>query len=1052
MVNKISINLPKVKTIYHIADIHIRLYQRQHEYEHVFRNLYEEIKKDTDKAVMFIAGDLVHSKTHLSPELIKLTANFLKSLSKILPVIVMPGNHDLNLSNTTRLDSLSPIIDALDKDNIFYMKESGIYSLANINFYHSSVTDKQQFQKNELLPTGTNIGCYHAPVQGSKNHQGMVFKSEDFNYGYFSKFDFTMLGDIHLPNQSIGDDTVKYPGSLLQQNHGEAPTAEHGMLKWDVESATSEFIPIKNEYGYVTYRMENDDVIEFPNIVPKRPRIRVFTKDTTLAEQKQFKTELYKKYKVEAISIIPVNVGTTTTSLGKVDISDVNSAKSQQELLKTWLRSNIDDITDKEIKEVIEINRKLNDELPKKDVASGVEWELKSLSFSNMFSYIEDNYIDFEKLNGSVGLFGPNHAGKSTLLEVLLFCLFDKCSRASRGVDILNATRDNFECELCFTYRGKEYFIKRTGKRQKKRSNVKIDAEFYTYEDGEKVDLSGVDRKGTYKAIKDYFGEFDMFTNTLVSLQGNTSGFVYQKQAERKTFLAALLGIEIFEQLHSLMSKKVKDSEALLKKFKKTDFETQLADAEVEIELGEKELKENKEGLEEIKKEIEIVRDTILEETKKLKDVPKETLDKKILLKQKETHNTTQEQGSLEIITLNSDLTVTKAKLLKYNSIQKKAEVIVEKYDSYKMLVDEVKDEERSLDKLSYLVQTLRSKSTKLLELSYDEDCTYCMDNVFVKDAIIAKTQLKDKETSLAHKKAEIATKQKEVDAYGDIKAKHEKYKQLLKEINTLERQEIRTNGDILSAELSITKSENLTLKVEEKLKLYEQVKDYLLINETVTKIIDMNNYQLRRMLTTQTTFERDISSADRSVAVNEERIKNYTASIKEMQKIEDELVVYRYYLKAVHKNGIPNVLIRESIPMIEAKINDILTLVTDFTVKFEGDDNSILASIYYDEDNHWPIELTSGFEKFIISLAVRIALSQVSNLSRSNFMVIDEGWGNFDSENLGNVGKIFEYLENNFKFILVVSHIDALHDTVNSEINIDLNDDGSYINNSKMF
>lgn len=1019
----------------------------------MFANLCEEIKKDTTGAIVFIAGDLVHSKTQLSPELIKLTVNFLRDLSDILPVIVMPGNHDLNLSNTTRLDSLSPIIEALGRDNIFYMRESGIYTLANLNLYHTSVLDKMKFGDTDLLDTGTNVGCYHAPVNGSKSYLGNVFKSDDFNFNYFSKFDFTMLGDIHLPNQSIGDHTVKYPGSLLQQSHGEAPTNEHGMLKWDVDNAVSEFIPIHNDYGYVTFRMENDVVIEEPKFIPNKPRIRVFTRDTSLASQKLFKTELNKLHNIAAISVVPVNVGKTAGTLGKVDITDVNSAKSQEELLKSWLKNNIDDITGAEIKEIIEINVKLNDELPKKEVSGGIEWQLKSLKFSNMFSYIEDNYIDFEKLTGSVGLFGPNHSGKSTFLEVLLFCLFDKCSRATRGVDILNATKDWFEAELCFTYRGKEYFIKRSGKRAKKRTNVKIDAEFYTFNDsGEKENLSGMDRKGTYKIIKDYFGEFDMFTNTLVSLQGNTSGFVYQKQAERKTFLASLLGIEIFEQLHSLMGKKVRDSEALLKKYKKTDFEKNLADAEVAVELNKNALSQDAKDLLVIKSFKGVIRDLILDETKKLKEVPSETLNKDSLLEQKTKHNRSKETEAAREVTLTKGLNTITATRTKYEAIAEKAKNITAKYEEYKVTNRKMNDAEREMDKLAYYVSSLQSKSAKLLELKYDNDCTFCMDNVFVKDAIEAKNLLDASEKTLTEKEDAVDKTKLELKAYGDIEEKHKKFTKLNTEIGNLKVKEGKANNAILNTKLSVANSKNSLLKIEEKLKLYEQVKDFLILNESINKVIDMHNTDLKEQLRKQSVCEGRIKTFEKTIIVNDERIKSYTASIAEMQRIESQLVIYRYYLSAVHKNGIPNILIMDSIPMIEAKINDILTLVTDFTVRFESDDNSILASIYYDEDNHWPIELTSGFEKFIISLAVRIALSQISNLARSNFLVIDEGWGNFDSDNLGNVGKIFEYLENNFKFILIVSHIDALHDTVNTTINIDLNENGSYINNDAEF
>ena len=41
------------------------------------------------------------------------------------------------------------------------------------------------------------------------------------------------------------------------------------------------------------------------------------------------------------------------------------------------------------------------------------------------------------------------------------------------------------------------------------------------------------------------------------------------------------------------------------------------------------------------------------------------------------------------------------------------------------------------------------------------------------------------------------------------------------------------------------------------------------------------------------------------------------------------------------------------------------------------------------------PLELSSGMERFISSLAIRVGLMNVSNLPRTNFLAIDEGWGN---------------------------------------------------------
>ncbi len=46
---------------------------------------------------------------------------------------VTAGNHDCNLNNTSRQDSIEPVIRALAHPNLHYLKESGIY---DIPLYH----------------------------------------------------------------------------------------------------------------------------------------------------------------------------------------------------------------------------------------------------------------------------------------------------------------------------------------------------------------------------------------------------------------------------------------------------------------------------------------------------------------------------------------------------------------------------------------------------------------------------------------------------------------------------------------------------------------------------------------------------------------------------------------------------------------------------------------------------------------------------------------------------------------------------------------------------
>jgi len=126
-----------------------------------------------------------------------------------------------------------------------------------------------------------------------------------------------------------------------------------------------------------------------------------------------------------------------------------------------------------------------------------------------------------------------------------------------------------------------------------------------------------------------------------------------------------------------------------------------------------------------------------------------------------------------------------------------------------------------------------------------------------------------------------------------------------------------------------------------------------------------------------------------------------------------------------------------DMIPTLENEINNILAQIVDFKILIETEDKDINLLISYDHGKKWSIELSSGMEKFITSIAIRIALMNVSNIPRPNFLIIDEGFANLDKDSLNSLYYLFDYLKQTFKFILIVSHIDFMKDMAQSSINI---------------
>ena len=98
-------------------------------------------------------------------------------------------------------------------------------------------------------------------------------------------------------------------------------------------------------------------------------------------------------------------------------------------------------------------------------------------------------------------------------------------------------------------------------------------------------------------------------------------------------------------------------------------------------------------------------------------------------------------------------------------------------------------------------------------------------------------------------------------------------------------------------------------------------------------------------------------------------------------------------------KDGLPYKLISKTIPSIEAEINSILSQIVTFSIALDVDGKNFGGRIVYDHERSWPLENSSGMERFISSLAIRVALLKASNLPKSNFLIIDEGMGSLDTE-----------------------------------------------------
>ena len=258
------------------SDLHIKNFNGLEEIKIQFQKFIDCCRKTAEEngaenTRIILCGDLLHSKLSSSNEALIISAWFLKELDAICKTIVVCGNHDLNMSNLQRVDSITPVFEMCEFQQTIYIdKELGYKSGSlvddNIVWCLYSTFDNFSGPDNLEVLKETHkgkkfIGLFHGDINGAKNAYGLSLTGMEL--GHFAGMDFVIAGHIHkyqeLNNKGV---ELVYCGSLIQQNFGE-DVYEHGYVLWDIENNTHSFIKIPNEdYGYYQFSITCEEDID----------------------------------------------------------------------------------------------------------------------------------------------------------------------------------------------------------------------------------------------------------------------------------------------------------------------------------------------------------------------------------------------------------------------------------------------------------------------------------------------------------------------------------------------------------------------------------------------------------------------------------------------------------------------------------------------------------------------------------------------------------------------------------------------------------------------
>jgi DNA repair exonuclease SbcCD ATPase subunit len=839
---------------------------------------------------------------------------------------------------------------------------------------------------------------------------------------------------------------IVYAGSMLQQNHGELLEG-HGYLLWDVEKRTFKEFDIHNDYGYLTIDINKGEVPkwvydEIDTKLPKFPRLRLRFNETDAAKTKECITEfnrLFKNSEITVSRLDTMNRMRSNFGLNKNIVGNTKDETFQNQLIRDYLDRRYllnEDVLD----DVVELNKYTSQKVDKSEEAENILWIPKKLEYSNMFSYGEGNCVKFDNAKGIVGIFAPNASGKSSLFDILSFCIFDRTSRTNSAKNIMNNQMDKFYCKFEFEVDGISYFIERIGKLNKQQTAVKVDVNFWREVDGIVEPLNGEQRRDTNKIIEKYLGKFEDFILTTLSLQGNNALFIDKSQSERKEVLSQLLGVDIFDKLYQIAIEDNRETATLIKKFKQDDFPNRLSTIEADLDIYAEKLKT-------LNKELEsytLQKETINEEVVRLKSNIADTGSFDYNIDELERDKSRYENSLNDISVSQEELDVRYKKLLELEDAlvgllsQYDKEVIQNSVDELSNKGERLKDVKNTIDKLGIKKTSLYDKLEHLSSHKYNENCEVCIENS--KSIIISKDEVQrelEKINSQIKENVELKVQLgNRIEELIPYKTKEHEYKELETKYNKVDKDIYNIKSQISSLETKKITTTNELDKTKLLIDEYYKNEEQITINQTLKNQLRITNNEIKTVSSKIDTKNKELMDVFKKHTTLESQRETIEGRIVEVKELEDKNKLYEYYLNSLGKDGVSLELIEKAIPMLEGEINNILSQIVEFGMELELEGKNINANLVYG-DQKWSLELCSGMERFISGLAIRIALINVSNLPTPNFLVIDEGFGTLDNENLTSLYMLFAYLKTQFDFVMIISHIDSMRDVVDTLMEI---------------
>jgi DNA repair exonuclease SbcCD ATPase subunit len=516
-----------------------------------------------------------------------------------------------------------------------------------------------------------------------------------------------------------------------------------------------------------------------------------------------------------------------------------------------------------------------------------------------------------------------------------------------------------------------------------------------------------------------------------VAAQDDVKLFINQGTSKRRKDLSRFLDLDIFDKMYEQAKNDVNINKGVLRNLPDRDwsaleqsFARKLTECDESIKEKDHLLHDASQRLQDLRGQLASFKDfnpvtktQVEAQQSRVTSLVDKLVDARgrLAAAREDVDRLTKKVSSIEVVQAEHDLGELKRRLEAYRTLESSFESLklVHESDALKL-----KQQERSL---------------KILD---DVPCGDSFPGCkFIKDAFKNKEKVEPQREKVQRaleklSKAELALEELRKEGLIDKVTKIEQLNDLASKlrvnVSNREVEIVRLEATIAELDSNLTPAKQRLEELKEALK-----------NEENVEVVTLRNSLDELQRTIKRLDTEKLATASEAGRIQSD-LNKMEADRKQRQDLLQLMKAHELIAQAFSRRGIPSLIVASQLPLINAEVAKILNGIVNFTVELEQDDDSDSMEVYIDYgDSKRIIELGSGMEKMIASVAIRVALINISSLPKTDMFIIDESFGPLDPASVEACNRLLTSLKRYFKTIIVITHVEGVKDVADHIIEV---------------